>query len=115
MAVAPRVLPPPATLHRSRSVPLALHPDEIPDPTRAASWQDEAKQHPLLANALGNLSIADFVPGVDGPVRDLPEKQVGAVRAAYFGLLSEIDHQLDRVFSYLDGTAYPSSYRSLCR
>ena len=46
--------------------------------------------------------MADVVPGVDGPVRDLPEKQVRAVRAAYFGLLSEIDHQLGRVFSYLD-------------
>ena len=80
----------------------AHHPDDMPGPIRAPRWQEEAAQHPLLADALESTQLSDFLRGANGLVRDLSEEKVRAVRAGYCGLMSEIDDQLGRIFSFLE-------------
>jgi arylsulfatase A-like enzyme len=79
-------------------------PEDMASPVRAASVEDEAKQHPLLAYYLKSTGQGSFFQGGQGYVRDLTEAQVRQIRATYFGLMSEIDDHLGRVFAYLDQT-----------
>jgi arylsulfatase A-like enzyme len=73
-------------------------------PVRAATWQAEAEQHPLLRFYLEHVHQSGFFRDGDKLARDMDEAQVRRMRAAYYGLMSEIDTQLGRVFEHLKQT-----------
>jgi len=79
-------------------------PAEVPAPIRADDWQQEAAQHPLLAFYLDEIKRKAFFQNGEGLGRDMDEEEVRVMRAAYYGLISEIDDQLGRVFDYLKQT-----------
>ncbi len=85
----------PAPYHR------AYQPDALPGSQRAEHWQDEAQQHPFMAEVLARTPVSDYVRGAPGLVRDLSEADIQAMRAAYFGLMTEVDHHLGRLFDFL--------------
>jgi arylsulfatase A-like enzyme len=66
-------------------------PADVPPPVRAPSWEQEGAVHPILAGALA-------VPGVR--LGDDPD-ELRRVRATYYGMMSEVDAQLGRLFDGL--------------
>lgn len=79
-------------------------PADMAPPVRAASLEEEAKQHPLLRYYAEHISQASFFQGGEGLASAMSEAEVRKMRATYFGLMSEIDDHLGRVFAYLDET-----------
>jgi arylsulfatase A-like enzyme len=79
-------------------------PADMPAPVRAASAQEEARQHPLLAHYLNEIRKGGFFQNAEGLGRDLADGEVRQMRATYRGLISEVDHHLGRVFAHLDAT-----------
>lgn len=67
-------------------------PDDVPAPVRRERWEDEARQHPFLAGAIG----VELMRAPDD------EASVRRIRAAYYGLMAEVDAQIGRL---LDGLA----------
>ncbi|MFT4852709.1 MAG: arylsulfatase A-like enzyme [Bacteroidia bacterium] len=66
-------------------------PTELQDYTRARTAEDEAQQHPFLANFLNRKHYK---------ATDDAEK-LARLKASYFGLMSEVDANLGRLFDYL--------------
>jgi arylsulfatase A-like enzyme len=66
-------------------------PSELPAPRRANDWRDEARQHPWLAFQLGRR-------GYRCPDDDARRRRL---QASYFGLMSEVDDNLGRLFDHL--------------
>ena len=85
----------PAPWHR------AYDPAAAPPPLRAATAEQEGAQHPLLAGLHRAVRLDKFLNHAEGPAAALDAAGVAAVRAAYYGLASEVDHHLGRVFDYL--------------
>lgn len=79
-------------------------PADVPAPRRASSPAVEASQHPLLAHYLNETDKSGFFQGARGPAADLTEAEIRQMRATYFGLMSEIDDALGRVFAFLEET-----------
>jgi len=79
-------------------------PEDVPAPRRASSPEEEARQHPLLAHYLKEIDRKDFFQGARGRAADLSEREIRQLRASYFGLMSEIDDCLGRVFALLEET-----------
>ncbi|MFI5014905.1 MAG: phosphoric/sulfuric ester hydrolase PehA [Hyphomicrobiales bacterium] len=79
-------------------------PADMAPPIRAASPQEEARQHPLLEYYLRNVASKSFFEGAKGTASELDEAAILQMRATYFGLMTEIDDCLGRVFAYLDET-----------
>lgn len=73
-------------------------PEDVPGFHRAASVSKEAAQHPLLDHLLGRMPARSFVPGATGLVRDFTEAEFRQIKATYYGMISEVDAQLGRVF-----------------
>ena len=67
-------------------------PATVPDPVRAASRAEEGAQHPLLRVMIDHPLIAS---------PDDPQAQ-RELRATYYGMMSEVDDQLGRIFDALD-------------
>lgn len=65
---------------------------------RAANWQAEAESHPYLAYDLGRQNRTKFVPGIEGKVPDWSEENFRRIRAIYYGMISEVDAQLGRIW-----------------
>ena len=82
----------------------AYRPEDMPAPIRAATWQEEAAQHPLTEFYLRGIGQGSFFHGAGGAASELDEAQVRLMRATYCGLMQEIDDQLGRVFALLDET-----------
>ncbi|MFZ9636083.1 MAG: sulfatase-like hydrolase/transferase, partial [Alphaproteobacteria bacterium] len=78
--------------------------EDMAPPVRAANWEEEAKQHPLLHFYLSSTRQGAFFQDGKGLARDMSEAEVLQMRATYFGLMSEIDDQLGTVFRYLEET-----------
>ncbi len=76
-------------------------PEDAPAPVRAARWQDEAGQHPLLDYYLGYTERKKFFENGRGLARDMSESEVRQMRATYYGLISECDHHIGRVLQHL--------------
>jgi arylsulfatase A-like enzyme len=74
---------------------------DMPPPLRAADPAAEARQHPLLATALDQVSAASYFRRRQGLVRDLTAAEVAQARATYCGMLREVDDQLGRVLAHL--------------
>ncbi|MDG4883760.1 alkaline phosphatase family protein [Mesorhizobium sp. WSM4884] len=73
-------------------------PADGPAFRRAASWQAEAESHPYLACDLDQQKRTKFIPGADGKVTDWSEENFRRIRAIYYGMISEVDIQLGRVW-----------------
>ena len=83
----------------------AMHrPEDMPAPVRAACWEEEAAQHPLLDFYLRGISQGSFFHGAGGAASGLDDGAIRRMRATYAGLIREIDDQLGRVFAYLEET-----------
>lgn len=65
---------------------------------RAESWQAEAASHPYLAYELNRQERSKFRPGSEGKVRDWGDDNFRRIRALYYGMISEVDAQLGRVW-----------------
>jgi arylsulfatase A-like enzyme len=77
---------------------------DMPAPVRAATPEEEAAQHPLLAHYLREIRRASFFQNAAGHGREMDEAEVRQMRATYCGMLHEIDDRLGEVFAFLDAT-----------
>jgi arylsulfatase A-like enzyme len=66
---------------------------------RAATPEGDASVHPLVALAHAATSVEHFVMAASGPVAGLTEAEFRQLKATYFGMISEVDAQLGRVFA----------------
>ncbi|WP_027163151.1 alkaline phosphatase family protein [Mesorhizobium sp. WSM1293] len=73
-------------------------PADGPAFRRAASWQEEAENHPYLAYDLGRQKQMKFRPEARGKVHDWSEDDFRVLRAIYYGMISEVDAQLGRIW-----------------
>jgi arylsulfatase A-like enzyme len=85
----------PAPYHR------LYDPADVPPPVRAASSEAEGRQHPLLAYYMGAITQAKFFRAGRGLASAMTEAEVRTMRAAYYGLITEVDAQIGRVLRYL--------------
>lgn len=76
-------------------------PAQVPPPVRAASAVEEGEQHPLLKFYVENIQASSFFQNGTGLGSAMSEGEVRQMRATYYGLMTEIDDQLGRVFQYL--------------
>jgi arylsulfatase A-like enzyme len=74
-------------------------PDDGPAFGRAASRDAERAIHPAVGFEHDQVGIANFVVGAKGRVADLDEASFRRIRAIYYGMISEVDAQLGRMFS----------------
>jgi arylsulfatase A-like enzyme len=76
-------------------------PADCPGFNRAKRWQDEAQGHPWLDYELERQRKTKFIPGGRGKVRDWSEDEFRTIRSIYYGMISEVDFQLGRVWDAL--------------
>jgi arylsulfatase A-like enzyme len=79
-------------------------PADMVPPVRGASREAEAAQHPLLDFYIRHTHQNGFFQDGKALASEMSEAAVRQMRATYFGLMSEIDDQLGRVFDYLQET-----------
>jgi arylsulfatase A-like enzyme len=77
-------------------------PEDGLDFTGTTTPDQEAALHPLVAALQENQRVAGHIPGAEGHVRDLSRKDLKRIRAIYYGMISEVDAQLGRVFRALE-------------
>ncbi|MBX3579669.1 MAG: alkaline phosphatase family protein [Rhizobiaceae bacterium] len=73
-------------------------PDDGPAFARAANPHAEAAVHPYLAWELDRQKRKSFLPGQVGRVSDWSERDFRQIRAIYWGMVSEVDSQLGRIW-----------------
>ena len=71
---------------------------------RAASPEAEGRQHPLLAYYMGAIKQSKFFRDGHGLGSAMTEDQVRTMRAAYYGLITEVDDHVGRVLAFLRET-----------
>jgi arylsulfatase A-like enzyme len=76
-------------------------PEDCPRPIRAPTAADEARQHPLLRYYIENVSRRSFFENGRGLASEMGEAEILQMRATYYGLITELDAQLGRVFRFL--------------
>jgi arylsulfatase A-like enzyme len=77
-------------------------PSNVSKPMRRESLEQEGKQHPLLKMLHAKIPRSKFFSdNYQGLAAETSEKDILQARATYYGLMSEIDHHLGRVISYL--------------
>lgn len=82
-----------------------VDPADVALPARAATLDEEKMQHPLLAYELDRLSEPgryDEHSPLDPVSAD--ELEIRQMRAAYYGLISEVDHHVGRIVEHLKAT-----------
>lgn len=83
----------------------AVDPKDVAFPVRSGSVDQEKKQHPMLAYELDRLSEPgkyDEHSPLD-PV-SAAELEIRQMRAAYYGLVAEVDYHLGRIIEHLKAT-----------
>ncbi len=94
--------------HPPFSAPAPFHemynPLDCPKPRRALSAEAEGQQHPTLDFYIKTIERRRFFENGRGKAADMSEAEVLQMRATYYGLMSEVDAQLGRVFAYLKKT-----------
>src|SRR3546814_7845434 len=80
-------------------------PAAMAPPVRAATAGAAAASHPLHKFYIDNINQRGFFQGADGLGSAMDEEAVRVMRATYFGLMTEIDDHLGRVFDFLLQTA----------
>jgi arylsulfatase A-like enzyme len=78
--------------------------EDMAGPVRAPSAAEEARQHPLLAHYLDSIAQSSFFQDGTGLARDMSLGEARQMRATYFGLMTEIDDHLGRIFAHLKET-----------
>ena len=73
-------------------------PADGPSFARRNGWREETAAHPYLDYAIRKQKKSDFLPGMKGKMRDFDEGEFRAVRALYWGMISEMDAQLGRIW-----------------
>jgi arylsulfatase A-like enzyme len=76
-------------------------PGDGPVFSRGPSAQDEMQAHPYLEYAMPRASKGSFISGAEGAVNDWGAQDFDAIRAIYYGMISEVDAQLGRIFQSL--------------
>ena len=79
-------------------------PEDMPAPVRAPSVAEEASQHPLLGYYMRNAKQGSFFQRGQGLVAEMAATELQQMRATYYGMMTEVDDCLGRVFAYLDET-----------
>jgi arylsulfatase A-like enzyme len=80
-------------------------PSDVPPPVRAASPEEEAKQHPWLAYYLFNQKGTGYTVGVTAADNlSLSEGDLRQIRATHYGMISEVDAQVGRLVDHLKST-----------
>jgi arylsulfatase A-like enzyme len=79
-------------------------PADMPPAIRAATPDAEAAQHPLLDHYLGYQKRSSYFQGAEGMTATLDAAEIAQMRATYYGMMTEIDDHLGRVFAYLEAT-----------
>ena len=74
-------------------------PGEGPAFARNDDRDGDAAIHPYVAFGYERQRTAGFLPGTTGYVRDLTAADFDRLRAIYYGMISEVDAQLGRLFS----------------
>jgi arylsulfatase A-like enzyme len=65
------------------------------------SHEPEIAQHPIYQQFHDTMTVADFLPGQKGKVSELSEMDFRRIRAVYYGMISEVDAQIGRLFRAL--------------
>lgn len=73
-------------------------PEDVGPFRRAATPAEEGAVHPLVDFMLRATQMEHFVEGATGPVAQLSDAEFRQIRATYYGMISEVDAQLGRVF-----------------
>lgn len=68
---------------------------------RHATREAEAALHPYLAYRFESQNKSDYYPDAEGRVRDWTANDFDQLRATYYGMITEVDGQLGRIFSKL--------------
>ncbi|MEZ5925110.1 MAG: alkaline phosphatase family protein [Hyphomicrobiaceae bacterium] len=77
--------------------------ESVPQPVRHADRGREAAVHPFLDFWLKQqANPAYFESQVD--VQALPDRDLAEMRAVYYGLINEVDHQIGRILAHLEAT-----------
>ncbi len=76
-------------------------PESVPLPVRRESLEAEGSQHPVTQMLHEVLPRKEFFPNGDGPAAFADERDVLQARATYYGMMTEVDHNLGRLFDYL--------------
>lgn len=82
-----------------------VDPAEVELPVRAATLEEEKSRHPLLAYELeriGKPGVYDEHSPLDPVSAD--ELEIRQMRAAYYGLIAEVDHHIGRIVAHLKRT-----------
>jgi arylsulfatase A-like enzyme len=74
-------------------------PEDGPGFSRKRTWLQEAAAHPYLAYVLGRQKKSKFLPGMTGKMHEFREADFRAIRALYWGMISETDAQLGRIWA----------------
>ncbi len=81
-----------------------VDPADVAMPVRAPSVAAEAARHPLLAYLMQRVAADSFFVDAEGPVSALSESDIRHARAAYAGLLAEVDAGIGRILDTLERT-----------
>jgi arylsulfatase A-like enzyme len=81
-----------------------VDPAKTLPPVRAASREAEAAVHPLARMLLDTMKAKTAVQYMPGLASDVSLADIARMRAAYFGLLAEVDDHLGRIFQLLEET-----------
>ncbi|ARO26047.1 sulfatase protein [Rhizobium sp. TAL182] len=91
--------------HPPFSVPAPFNrmhkPDDGPAFARAENPEAEQEAHPYLAYAMPLSDKGSFIPGTQGPLSAWSSMDFAAIRAIYYGMISEVDAQLGRIWQAL--------------
>ncbi|MEQ1943406.1 alkaline phosphatase family protein [Mesorhizobium sp. VNQ89] len=74
-------------------------PADGPDFARRKTWKREANAHPFLDYVIGRQKKGKFLPRMKGKVHDFSPEEFRAIRALYWGMISETDAQLGRIWN----------------
>lgn len=73
-------------------------PADGPAFARRQGWRKETEAHPYLDYAIRKQKRSNFLPGMKGKVRDFDDEEFRTIRALYWGMISEMDAQLGRMW-----------------
>jgi arylsulfatase A-like enzyme len=76
-------------------------PGDGPAVARAETHRREQEAHPYLGFSMPRTGKGGFLYGANGPISDWSANDLAAIRATYYGMISEVDAQLGRIWQAL--------------
>lgn len=73
-------------------------PEDGPEFAGAQSPEEAAALHPLVAALQQSQLLSSHIPGAKGHVREMSRSDLRRIRSLYYGMISEVDAQLGRIF-----------------